>query len=207
MMQASRRGLLTLVIILLGVQACAQPRAQPPSPDEPQPRAPDLTGRAVMVLPAQPAPAARRDRVSGEVITGFDAELAYWLEERAPRVRWTFAPELRRTLARNAMLNIDVDALAVGSFHRAQVRNIGDPLLGDLRRLGAVVDARLALVPVAINYVEQAEGARGEAAFALIDTYGGRVVWYGVVAGDAGPIDDSETAASLARAAARALVP
>lgn len=195
------------LLIVFATQACAHARTQSPSADEPQPRAPDLTGRAVMVLPAQPAPAARRDRLSGEVITGFDAELAYWLEERAPRVRWTFAPELRRALARNAMLNIDVDALAVGSFHRAQVRNIGDPLLGDLRRLGAVVDARLALVPVAVNYVEQAEGGRGEAAFALIDTYGGRVLWYGVVAGDAGPVGDSETAASLARAAARALVP
>jgi hypothetical protein len=194
------------IAVVLGALACA-PRAQPPTAEDAKPRAPDLTGRSVMVLPAQPAPAARRDRITGEVIAGFDAELAYWLAERAPRVHWSFAPELRRALERNAMLNIDVDALAVGSFHRAQVRNIGDPLLGDLRRLGAVIDARLALVPVAINYIERADGGRGEAALALIDTYGGRVLWYGVLAGEPGAAGETETAASLARAVAHALVP
>ena len=210
MATATVRGALRAfaLIFVAGVIACAGARTEPPTADDPKPQPPDLTGRAVMVLPAQPAPAARRDPMSGEVITGFDDELAYWLAERGPRVQWSFAPELRRVLERNAMLQINVDALPVGSFHRAQVRNIGDPLLGDLRRLGAVVDARLAIVPVAINYVEYpGTGGRAEVAIALIDTRGGRVVWYGVVAGEPGPIDETATAASAARAVARTLIP
>lgn len=70
-----------------------------PSPDRPTPRPPDLSGAAVMVLPVQPG-----DWVGGGRRTpapaGLDAELAYWLEERAPRVRWTFPPALEKALAR-----------------------------------------------------------------------------------------------------------
>jgi hypothetical protein len=190
----------------LAIAGCARTRAAP-TPESPKPPPPDLTGRAVFVLPAQPAPGARRDPQSGEIVPGLDGEIAYWLEDHGPRVDWTFPPEVRRALERNAMLNIDVDALAVGSFHRAEVINIGDPLLGDLRRLAAVVDARLALVPVAATYVPGTPDGRVEVAVALIDTFGGRVLWYGVMAGEPGAADSRDVAASAARAVARALLP
>lgn len=190
----------------VAVGACARTRTAP-TPESPKPPPPDLTGRAVFVLPAQPAPGARRDPQSGEIVAGLDAEIAYWLEDRGPRVDWTFPPDVRSALARNAMLNIDVDALAVGSFHRAEVINIGDPLLGDLRRLAAVLDARLALVPVAASYVPGTPDGRVEVAVALIDTFGGRVLWYGVMAGEPGASDSRDVAASAARAVARAMLP
>lgn len=160
-----------------------------------------------MVLPAQLAPGGRRDAETGEVVPGLDEELGYWLDDRGPRVDWAWPAELREALRRNAMLRIDIDALAVGIFHRAQVKNIGDPLLGDLRRLGAVVDARWALVPVAATWVQRDDGARVEIAVAIIDTVGGRVLWYGIMAGEPAAPGSREGAASAARAVARAVLP
>ncbi len=199
-------GALGLLGALL-VAGCAAVSQAPPTADSPKPAPPSLAGRSVLVLPGQPAPGAARNARTGEVVPGFDAELAYWLEDQGPRVDWTFAPEIRAALERNAMLGIDIDALAVGSFHVAQVKNIGDPLLGDLRRLAALLDARWALVPVAVGYVPRDEGGRAEAALALIDTYGGRVLWYAVMAGEPAEQGSSDAAASVARAIARTLLP
>ncbi len=199
------RGMVMLCALLLG--ACSTVRQTPPTADSPKPRPPSLAGRAVLVLPAQPAPGVPRNARTGEVVPGLDAELAYWLDDLGPRVNWKFPPEIRASLERNAMLNIDIDALAVGSFHVAQVKNIGDPLLGDLRRLAALLDARWALVPVAVAYVPRDEGGRAEAALALIDTYGGQVLWYAVMAGEPGREGSGDVAASLARSIAQILLP
>jgi hypothetical protein len=98
-------------------------------------------------------------------------------------------------------------ALAVSSFHRAEVRNIGDPLFGDLYRLSTLVDARFALVPVAAAWVPRSAGAsadasagagRVEISVALIDTFGGRVLWYGVLAGTDAAEGSTTAAASVA---------
>ncbi len=196
-----------IALLVLALGGCAQMRQAPPTADSPKPAPPSLAGRSVLVLPSQPAPGVPRNARTGEVVPGFDAELEYWLGDLGPRVDWAFPGEIRASLERNAMLGIDIDALAVGSFHVAQVKNIGDPLLGDLRRLAALLDARWALVPVAVAYVPRAEGGRAEAAVALIDTYGGRVLWYAVMAGDAGVEGSADVAASVARSIAHALLP
>lgn len=203
-MKYNTAHMLAIVLLLAG---CASVSQAPPTADSPKPAPPSLAGRSVLVLPAQPAPGVPRNARTGEVVPGFDAELAYWLEDQGPRVDWTFPPEIRAALERNAMLGIDVDALAVGSFHVAQVKNIGDPLLGDLRRLAALLDARWALVPVAVGYVPRAEGGRAEAAIALIDTYGGRVLWYAVMGGEPAAEGSSDAAASVARSIAHTLLP
>ena len=184
-------------VILLG--ACSR-SAAPPSPDQPQPRPPDLTGAAVMVLPAQASP---NHVGAGEPVPGLDREIAYWLGELVPRARWVFPPAIERALSRNPSLDIRLDALAVQSFHRGIVEVVGDPLFGDLVALGPLVDARFALIPVSTDYVT-GEGGDGRVEFqaALIDTRGGRVLWFGVVAGDRGP-PGPQTTASAARAFAR----
>jgi hypothetical protein len=46
-----------------------------------------------------------------------------------------------------------------------------------------------------------------ELAVALIDTIGGEVIWYGVVAGERGGSGEPGVAASAARALARSLFP
>ncbi len=153
-----------------------------------------------MVLPVQTgrAPAA----------PGLDAELEFWLSDHAPGVKWVFPPALERSLARSSMLEVPIRALAVSSFHYAQVERIGDPLYGDLRRAGAIAGARYALLPIMGSYVPgQSESGRVELAVALIDTMGGGVLWYGVVAGERGEPDDPAIVASAARALALTLFP
>jgi hypothetical protein len=193
------------ILAVAALTACAA-RAEPPSPDRPAAtRPPDLTGASVMVLPAQAAPGAGT-LPDAEPVPGLDRELSFWLAESAPRVEWVFPPALERALQRSPSLDIRLHALAVSSFHRAEVEIIGDPLFGDLRALGALVDARYALLPVAAAFVPAADSAgqgRVELRVALIDTRGGRVLWFGALAGQTGPAGSPATVATAAQAVAR----
>ncbi len=194
-------------LLALALAACA-PHATPPSAAAPPPRPIDLTGITVMVLPAQ-APASTPLAST----TAFDAELDYWLKDRAPRVRWVPTSEVERLAAGSPTLRVDLHALDVRPFGRMRVRRIGDPLFGDVHNLGAMLDARLALLPAALAYVSPHDSTGAplpgpghvEVTAALIQTFGGEVGWYAVVAGEAGPIDAPATIASAARALARAL--
>ena len=189
----------TSFIAVLLVAGCAA-RNTPPSADQPAAPPPILTGQVVMVLPAQHGPAGG---MSMEPVTGLDRELEFWLSEQTPRVQWVFASELERILARSPSLEIDLHSLAVSSFHRGEVRNIGDPLFGDLNKLGALTNARAALIPVAAAWIPDGAGSgRVEISVALIDNRTGRVIWTGVVAGQPGPAGSAGVAATAAEALA-----
>ena len=194
---------LAVIVATLASAACGARREPVPTPEAPQATfAFDLAGQRVMVLPAQGSPAPGET----EPVPGFDAELSFWLAERGPRVNWLFPPQLERSLERNPSMQIRPRALAVEIFTRAEVKNIGDPLYGDLRLLGALSDARYALVPVSARFGATPTGERrAEIAAALIDTIGGRVLWFGVVAGEPGA-DDATRTASAAQALARAVL-
>ncbi len=161
-----------------------------------------------MLLPAQ---------VRGAKLPGLDAELAYWLQQRAPRTQWVLRPAMEHVLKSTPEWSINLDALAVGQFAYMEVERIGEPLFTDLRRLSAMLDARFALVPVGAAWVAGAPGAEKgkkvdgqghvEIAAAIIDTFDGSVLWYGVVAGDASATLDRAAVATAAQALARALVP
>jgi hypothetical protein len=154
-----------------------------------------------MVLPAQPGPRAPG---LGAPVPGLDEEIAFWLRETTPRVDWVFPEAIQRALERSPSIGVRLDALAVSSFHRAEVRNIGDPLFGDLRALNALVDARYAVIPVAAAFVgDGTGGGRVEMNVALIDTVGGRVLWFGAVAGEPGAAGAPEVNASAARTLAQ----
>lgn len=186
--------------LLLAMVAACGGKAAPPTPEQPQAVPPDLSGADVMVLPAQPAPGLA---ATLEPVPGLDREIAFWLEEKAPRVHWVMPPALERALARTPSMTVRIRALAVSSFHRGEVRTIGDPLFGDLRGLGALVGARFALIPVAAAWMPDEGGSgRVEVRAALIDTHGGRVLWTGVVAGAKGPEGSPGTVASAAEALA-----
>jgi hypothetical protein len=158
-----------------------------------------------MVLPSQAGPGSNA-LPDTEPVAGLDREIAFWLAEGAPRVEWVFPPALERALARSPSLDIRLHSLAVASFHRAEVEIVGDPLNGDLRALGALVDARYALVPVAAAFVPSTDGTgagRVELRVALIDTRGGRVLWFGAVAGETGQAGNAAVVATAAQALAR----
>jgi len=216
----SARAALALV---LASAACAH-RAPPPSADAPPPGPLVLGGTIVMVLPAQPGRGA-----SPDLAAAFDAELAFWLADRAPRVHWIPAADVERLVRNAPAIRVDVHDLDVRAFEGMRVRRIGDPLFGDVHNLGGVLDARLALIPASLAYLMPADSAtlpvvpgtggkpparpvipapgRMEVTAAVVSTFGGEVVWLGVVAGEPAAVDSPQAVASAARALARALLP
>lgn len=186
---------------LLLAGGCAR-RASPPAPDSPTSPPPGLAGRPVLVLPVQP--------VSGPGITavaGLDADIAYFLPERAPGVRWILPAELERVLRNSPTLRIRLRELDVSAFRRARLQRIGEPLFTDLHNLGLLLNARLALLPYAGGYVAGAAGAPGrvELNVAIIDTSAGDVLWLGAVAGQPGPPTTAAVSATAASALAELL--
>ena len=134
-----------------------------------------------------------------------DAEIAYWIEEGPQRTKWLLPATLDRTIARSPALDIDLRELAVGSFQRAQVRRIGDPLFGDLARLAAVLNATVAVIPVAVEYIGADEAtAQLHIATAVIDPTDGDVLWFGVISGSEQGVGSAAATASAAQAFARA---
>ena len=88
----------------------------------------------------------------------------------------------------------------------AQVKRIGDPLFGDLRRLAAVLNARLALIPVAAESIGRTEGeARVQVATAIIDALDGTVLWFGITESEADARGPEAGLASVAQVMARQL--
>ena len=197
-----RSSRLLAATAVAALAACGGQRQAPPTPDAPPPP-PNLAGAVVMLMPLQDASAAHLGG-AGERL---DAELAYWLGERGAGVRWVLPDRIREVLDRSPGLGIDIANLDVAVFGRAQVKRVGDPLFGDLRRLGALVEARFALIPVIAGYRSAAAGEPGrlEIAATIIDTSDGRVHWFGIVAGEPGPAGERATTASAARALALAL--
>jgi hypothetical protein len=201
-----------LAALALLLVACARPA--PPSADVRQRLLPDLAGRTVMLLPVQGAAPtitlpATADAASPPVLLGADAraglqaELSYWLAQAAARTRWVLPDAIERAVRQSPMIDVRVHELTVRDFQHARLESIGDPLYGELRRLAALTDARVALLPIGALWVSERDGTgRVHLAAALIDTLGGDVIWYGVVAGTPGARVDAATVASAAQALA-----
>lgn len=179
--------------LAVALAACAGRGERPRAPS----RRLDLRGARVMVLPVQ---AVRG--VTGDV----DAEIAFALRERGRLTAWVFPPELQAALARNRGVAVRLDALPVGIFRRVQVKRIGDPLYGELRRLAALSGADVAVVPIEAR--TRPAGADSPAAVeivaAAIDARLGSVLWFGVVSSPEpdphGPTAPARAADALARA-------
>ena len=138
-----------------------------------------------------------------------DAELAFALSSRAVDVTWILPSEMRRALQASPGLDVRLEGLPVGVFLQAEVRRVGDPLFGILRRMGALTDGDVALLPVLARHRElNAEPPPGvEIAVALVEVRTGRVLWFGVVEGEPGAADDPRALASAADALGRRLYP
>lgn len=186
-------------LVLLSMACGGGGRVEPPGPGAFTGAVPDLRGVRVMLLPSQSVRGIAADP---------DPELRFALSQREGQVLWTFPEDLRRALARSPGMGVDIGALAVGGFLRAEVRRVGDPLFGDLRRLAALTSARVALIPVEVRHRGQHDGLEQavEIAAALIHVDTGRVLWYGVVEGKPGAANDPGSLASAAERLARALV-
>ena len=200
-------GVRGLPLLCLTVMLACGGTKPPPGPGQHIGMVPDLRGLKVMVFPLQAAHGFDRMR--------FEPEMNHALATLGPGIEWVLPEDLRRIRERTPGLDMEVENLPVGVFLQAEVRRIGDPLYGYLRRLGAVANSDIALVPVG--------GGKGivpppsddpafvpaelEVAATLIDARSGRVLWYGVVEGDGDGLDDPRTLASAAEALARLMAP
>ena len=136
-----------------------------------------------------------------------DAELAFQLQDREPGVEWILPDEIQEMLDRSPGIRADTRGLPVGVFLGAEVRRVGDPLYGELRRMGALVDAEVALIPVRAGARTAGDtGVTIRVHAALLDVRTGRVLWFGVEEGDEGRRDDPAVLASAIDELARSLL-
>ena len=160
---------------------------------------PDLRGERVMVFPVQ---------IPTGVPGDASPEINFALRNRTREVEWIFTDELEAVLARSPTLDSAVRGLPVAFFLRAEVRRIGDPLFGQLLRLGALVDSEIALIPLTVR--AEAEGAGGTSVVEIVATIlnvrTGYVIWFGVVAGRPGSVADFASVASAAERFAATLL-
>ncbi|NJD20421.1 MAG: hypothetical protein FIA95_14215 [Gemmatimonadetes bacterium] len=185
------------LVLALALSACGRGRTPVPQPGSSQGTPPDLRGSIVMVLPFQSTTG-----IAGDA----DAELAFALRDRAPGVTWVLPPRLQQALDRSPGLQVRIHGLQVGVFSSAEVERVGDPLFGDLLRLGSLVDAEAALVPLRAWTVPGEGGTRVLGSAALIHVRTGRVLWFGVVEGTPAEADDPAALASAVDALARTLL-
>lgn len=163
---------------------------------------PDMRGIKVMLLPVQDVRGLPRSADP-------EAEVVFALTDRSDEVDWITPDALRSTAERTPGLDFGLERLSVGVFMTREVERIGDPLYGHLRRMGAVENSDFALIPVMVRFRPETAEKHGaiEIAATLIQPRSGRVIWFGIVEGEAsGPTD----ASGLARAAnnlARTLLP
>jgi hypothetical protein len=168
------------------VASCATIKQQTAPPTPTAASAPSLRGATVMVFPIQDGPVPSADKTAHHLPvdrTALDAEIAYWLQQGRPAAKWILPEAIDKVIARTPGLGIDARRLAVGSFYRAQVKNIGDPLFGDLRRLAAVLDGQLSLIPVAAEYLGPTPATATLQIAAAVIAMDGRVLWFGVIEG------------------------
>jgi hypothetical protein len=199
-------GIFVLFIGLL-LAGCGKARVAPPPAMTAGP-APVLVGMRVMLFPTQFGAVPIADTTFSHFPldrAALDAEIAYWLPQLGRSIQWIPPATVQRALDRSPALGIDIRNLPVTSFQRAQVRRIGDPLYGDLRKLAAVLDARIAIIPVAAEYIGVTpNGARVQIATAVIDALDGTVLWFGVLQSEADGMDANAAVASAAQVFARA---
>lgn len=117
-----------------------------------------------------------------------DDEIAFALEQRGLKGRWTMVPDLVRSVARNPGYAPDPHSLAAAAI-RIGAKGAGfelpEPLASQLRSLIALTDARYVLFPVELKLT--GSGGYGHAILHLvvIDARRSQVDWTGDLAGAA----------------------
>lgn len=128
-----------------------------------------------------------------------DSELAFWLTDRAPDTHWVLPSDVEEAVRRAPGSGLDLDAARRVVDIGGGDRRVADPLYGDLRRLGAMTNTTLAVVPLASRESTGSTGLTVELAAAVVAVRAGRVIWLHTVAGE----PSESRSAAIASAAAR----
>jgi hypothetical protein len=186
------------LILPLVLAGCAG-RGEPPSgPGFERGGIPDLRGARVFALPLQ---------IISNTHADVGREIDYALRSRTTEGGWIHPEELREVLRANPGTQIGVDALPVNIFLSREVQRVGDPLFGDLYRLGVLTNTTYAVLPIEARSRVSHEGLEVvEIVAAMLEVRSGRVLWFGIVGGSAGPPGDLSSAATAAEALARRII-
>lgn len=159
---------------------------------------PELRSARVLLLPVQILRGGNQ---------GFDEELPFALRSRGQGGDWVDAESILETVRRNPELRLELDRLPVRPFLQAEVRRVGDPLFGDLYRLGVLMNARYAVLPVELRERPEEGGFAVEVVAALLDLRTGHVLWHGILDGTPAPSRSLQGTASVAERLAARLLP
>jgi hypothetical protein len=173
-----------------------------PPPPKPPVAAPAmrLNAQAVLVVPMQ---SVERLPWSADRVT---AELLFALGERDQGTKWITPSALRHSLAGSPGYAPDPAHLPADPFMHHGERTTIEPLAGILRRYGALVDARLVLVPQRAQWLAAANDGVVRLSAVMVDTRTGRVVWFGEAEGKAGASPDDGALGTAAAALAERML-
>lgn len=183
-------ALTTLVVMLCAAPMAAQTarNVTPPPQQRPLER---LAAEQMLVLPvqyltfadslgwAQQAPPTRT------YLRNVDDEIAFALTQRGLKQRWTMAPDLIRSAARNQGYAPDPTSLAADEVRGSQKAEwqLREPLASQLRSLIALTDARYVLFPVELKFVGSKGVGHAMLHLVIIDARRSQVQWSGDLAG------------------------
>lgn len=160
---------------------------------EPAPGFGMFSGQKVLVLPVQyvrQVPGGWVGRASNgrDAARQTDIEVAFALTEQGGRAEWITPDQQVAELQRRPGMNVDPYALSAGEAREkgANLRDVKDPLYGEIRLLAALFDTRYVLWPLEIYYDEDEKTGEGRLALRtfVLDARRGQVLWYGTIAGD-----------------------
>jgi hypothetical protein len=191
---ARRLTLGTALFLASTLAACGPRTVSRPEAGYERGAVPDVAGTQVIVLPLQ---------IGADEYPDLDHEIEYAFGDVGADVAWVFPAELRAALSRNPGMDLSVDNLPVRDFLLGELRRVGDPLFGDLYRLGVLMQASYVLIPVEAHANRGGQGVSLELTAALVEARSGYVRWFGVVEGGEGAPGDVYVSATAADALAR----
>lgn len=167
-----------------------------------------LSGQRVLVLPVQYVTRAPGGWIGGaanaeSAARQADSEIAFALGEESGRAEWITPTRQVEALRSRPSIQVNPYLLSADEARREgrRLRDVRDPLYGEIRMLAALFDTRFAVWPMELYYEPDAEGVEGRLAIRtfLLDARSGDVLWYGEIGGPGG--QDPATAGALAGAA------
>ncbi len=152
-----------------------------------------FSGQTVLVLPVQyvqqvPGGWIGRARNARDAAKVADTEITFALKEHGGRANWATPDMQESRLARSPGIEVDPYSLSAGEARRkgGNLKDVKDPLYGEIRTIAALFDCRYVLWPMEVYYQTEDETNTGQLAIRtfVLDARRGDVLWYGVIPGD-----------------------